>query len=64
MHAFMFSIFVYPQLVENDNSHNKHNSAFSAYRVFSTMVYMDNIFSIMYVVLQSYSYCGNHNLNF
>lgn len=46
----MFSIFIYPQLVENDNSHNKHNSAFSAYWVFSTMVYMENIFSIMYVV--------------
>lgn len=27
MHAFMVSIFIYPQLVENDDSHNKHNSA-------------------------------------
>lgn len=36
----------------------------SAYWVFSTIVYVDNISSIMYVVQQSYCYCGNRNLKF
>lgn len=60
----MVSNFIYSLLLESDEPQSKHNSSLPAYPVLSVRVRAANLSPIMYVVWQSYSYCGIHHSKF